>query len=136
MNCSGLRQLEEEHRQLKQLVADLSLDKQMLTLRAAKKALRPAQVKRLALELQKDYRISVIRACKVVLFHRSGWYYRSKARDSSVIRKRMQEIAQVRIRYGFWRIFILLRREGWRDNHKRVHQPLQRGGAEPEEQAA
>ena len=33
----------------------------------------------------------------------------------------MQEIAQVRIRYGFWRIFILLRREGWKDNHKRVH---------------
>jgi putative transposase len=33
----------------------------------------------------------------------------------------MQEIAQVRVRYGFWRIFILLRREGWRDNHKRVY---------------
>jgi putative transposase len=33
----------------------------------------------------------------------------------------MQEIAQVRIRYGFWRIFILLRREGFRDNHKRIY---------------
>ncbi len=33
----------------------------------------------------------------------------------------MQEIAQVRIRYGFRRIFVLLRREGWKDNHKRVH---------------
>lgn len=33
----------------------------------------------------------------------------------------MQEIAQVRVRYGFWRIFVLLRREGWKDNHKRVH---------------
>jgi putative transposase len=54
------------------------------------------------------------------MLHRSLWHYRSKARDSSVIRKRMQEIAQVRVRYGFWRIFILLRREGWRDNHKRV----------------
>nr|WP_257791736.1 hypothetical protein [Pontibacter actiniarum] len=43
----------------------------------------------------------VRRACEVVLFHRSGWYYRSKTRDSSVIRKRMQEIAQVRVRYGF-----------------------------------
>jgi len=27
----------------------------------------------------------------------------------------------VRARYDFWRIFTLLRREGWRDNHKRVH---------------
>jgi putative transposase len=50
------------------------------------------------------------------MLHGSVWYYRSKARDSTVVRKRMQEIAQVRIRYGFWRIFILLRREGFRDN--------------------
>nr|WP_116544951.1 IS3 family transposase [Pontibacter virosus] len=116
-----LRQLEEENRQLKQLVADLSLDKQMLQDGAAKKALKPAQLKGLASGLTDDYRVSITRACKVVRFHRSGWYYRSKARDSSVIRKRMQEIAQVRIRYGFWRIFILLRREGWKDNHMRVH---------------
>jgi putative transposase len=33
----------------------------------------------------------------------------------------MHEIAGVRIRYGFWRIFILLRREGFRDNHKRIY---------------
>jgi putative transposase len=33
----------------------------------------------------------------------------------------MREIAGVRVRYGFWRIFTLLRREGWNDNHKRVH---------------
>ena len=33
----------------------------------------------------------------------------------------MHEIAQVRIRYGYWRIFTLLRREGWPDNHKRVY---------------
>jgi putative transposase len=34
---------------------------------------------------------------------------------------RIKGIAQVRIRYGCQRIFTLLRREGWRDNHKRVH---------------
>ncbi|WP_410896817.1 IS3 family transposase [Pontibacter sp. E15-1] len=116
-----LRQLEEENRQLKQLVADLSLDKQMLQDMLPKKALRPAQSKRLVLGLTENYRVSVRRACKVVLCHLSGWYYRSRARDSSVIRKRMQEIAQVRVRYGFWRILVLLRREGWRDNHKRVY---------------
>jgi putative transposase len=35
--------------------------------------------------------------------------------------KRIQEIADVRIRYGMWRIYVLLRREGWRVNHKRVY---------------
>lgn len=35
------------------------------------------------------------------MLHRSMWYYASKARDSSLIRKRMREIARVRIRYGY-----------------------------------
>jgi putative transposase len=33
---------------------------------------------------------------------------------------RMKEIAAVRVRYGFERILIMLRREGFKDNHKRV----------------
>jgi transposase InsO family protein len=32
-----------------------------------------------------------------------------------------REIASTRIRFGFWRIFVLLRREGWHVNHKRVY---------------
>ena len=42
-------------------------------------------------------------------------------RDDTLIRMRMKEIAAVRIRYGFWRVYILLRREGFKDNHKRVY---------------
>jgi putative transposase len=34
---------------------------------------------------------------------------------------RIKAIAMVRIRYGFWRIMTLLRREGFKDNHKRVY---------------
>lgn len=33
----------------------------------------------------------------------------------------MREIAQTRIRYGFWRIYVLMRREGHADNHKRLY---------------
>jgi putative transposase len=34
---------------------------------------------------------------------------------------RIREIAAVRVRYGYKRIHVLLRREGWEINHKRVH---------------
>jgi putative transposase len=35
--------------------------------------------------------------------------------------KRIGEIARARVRYGFQRTHLLLRREGWHVNHKRVH---------------
>ena len=57
----------------------------------------------------------------MVFLQRSVWYYQPIKRDDSAIRKRIREIAEVRVRYGCWRIYILLRREGWTDNHKRVH---------------
>lgn len=68
-----------------------------------------------------DYRISQRRACAVLLLRRSTWFYKARRRDDSVLRKRIREIAETRVRYGCQRIFTLLRREGWRDNHKRVH---------------
>ena len=33
----------------------------------------------------------------------------------------MREIASTRVRFGFWRIYLLLRREGWKVNHKRIY---------------
>ena len=38
-----------------------------------------------------------------------------------MLRQRLPELAQVRVRYGCQRLFPLLRREGWPDNQKRVH---------------
>jgi putative transposase len=68
-----------------------------------------------------EYRVSVRRACSIVMMIRSMYYYKPYRRDDSAIRSRIREISEVRIRYGFWRVFTLLRREGWRDNHKRVY---------------
>jgi putative transposase len=76
----------------------------------------------LAMSLLSDYRVSIHRACQVVMFHRSAWYYKRKGEKRDLLlRTRMREIAQTRVRYGMWRIYTLLRREGWPDNHKRVH---------------
>jgi putative transposase len=84
--------------------------------------LRPALLRGLASSAIENYRISVRRACSLIMISSSVWYYvPNKKRDEFTIRKRMREIAEVRVRYGFWRIFTLLRREGFSDNHKRVH---------------
>jgi putative transposase len=49
------------------------------------------------------------------------WYYRSQARDSTVLRQRMRELATARPRFGYERLHILLTREGWQVGRKRVH---------------
>ena len=45
----------------------------------------------------------------------------SQRRDDRALRLRIREIAETRVRYGYLRIHVLLRREGWRVNHKRVY---------------
>ena len=42
------------------------------------------------------------------------------AAGQAVLSKRIKEIAETRVRYGYRRIHVLLRREGWRVNAKRV----------------
>jgi len=44
------------------------------------------------------------------------------------VRQRIKEIAATRVRYGMWRIYILLRKEAFKDNHKRVHRIYQEEG--------
>lgn len=62
------------------------------------------------------------------MFHRSSWCYKPKEKNDSVLISRMREIAQTRVRYGFWRIYILLRREGWKDNSKRIYRLYKQEG--------
>ncbi|MGH8055660.1 MAG: IS3 family transposase [Candidatus Entotheonellia bacterium] len=116
-----LRQLEDETRKLKQLVADLTLDKVMLQEGVGKKALRPTQKRALATELTGRFAIGVRRACGLLRFNRASWYYQPHPREDRAIRGRICEIAQARPRFGFQRIHVLLRREGWVVNKKRVH---------------
>ena len=78
-------------------------------------------MKSIAEDLQKDYKVSVQKACSVIMLYRSAWYYQHHRREDRPVRERIKEIASTRVRYGYNRIYILLRREGWSDNRKRVH---------------
>jgi len=59
------------------------------------------------------YGTSRRRACRLVCQHRSVHYYRSRRDPRTALRTRLRDLAQVRIRYGYRRLQVLLRREGW-----------------------
>jgi putative transposase len=52
---------------------------------------------------------------------RTVYIYQSRRRDSSVLCMRIKEIAATRVHYGYRRVHVLLQREGFKDNHKRVY---------------
>jgi putative transposase len=72
-------------------------------------------------EVVEDYGISERRACRLVMLHRSMYRYAGHGRDDRALRLRLKELAYARPRYGYRRLTILLQREGWAVNHKRVH---------------
>lgn len=56
-----------------------------------------------------------------MLLPRSVFYYRSHRRDYTALRRRLRELAGVRVRYGYRRLTVLLRREGWPNNAKVIY---------------
>ena len=79
------------------------------------------QKRALAEELHQSYKAPIRQCCRVLLLHASVFYYQGHKREDQPIRSRIREIAQTRVRYGHRRIHTLLRREGWKDNHKRTY---------------
>jgi len=56
----------------------------------------------------------------------AGWWtsrvrYRSRRSNSGPLRARIEEISAVKRRYGYRRVYLRLRREGWQVNRKRVY---------------
>lgn len=67
-----------------------------------------------------QYKVSLRKACLAINLNQNTFRYILHQRDDTAVRARIKEIAAVRVRYGQERIYKLLRREGWKDNHKRV----------------
>lgn len=83
--------------------------------------MKPSRKRELATELESKFGVSERRACRVIELSRSTHRYESVKDDQAPLRSRIKDIAQSRIRYGYRRIHILLEREGWKINHKRVY---------------
>lgn len=71
---------------------------------------------------------SMRKATAVLKLSRSVYLYQSQARDTSVLRLRIKEIAQTRVHYGYRRVHVMLQREGFKDNHKRVYRVYREAG--------
>ena len=80
--------------------------------------------------LQDGFRISERRACRLFQFSRTSHRYQSTRKDDPVLRRRIRELAAARPRFGYRRLGVLLRREGWLVNQKRVYRIYREEGLE------
>ncbi len=115
-----LRQLEDENTKLKRIVADLSLDKAMLQ-DVLSLALRPARQRELVDKLRGEWKLSNRRACSTLRIDRALYVYKSKRGDQADLKQRIKSICETRVRYGYRRVHVLLRRDGSMVNAKRIY---------------
>jgi putative transposase len=71
--------------------------------------------------LVKEFEISQRRACRVMNLGISTGRYKCRRRDESIVFDRMRAIAYERPRFGYRRVHVMLKREGFLVNHKRVY---------------
>lgn len=71
--------------------------------------------------LRVTYKVSERKACNALGFPRSSNRYKSTADRQEFLRIRLRDLAAARVNYGYRRLHILLAREGWLINHKRVY---------------
>ena len=61
------------------------------------------------------------RACSALRIDRSLYVYKSKRGGQADIKQRIKEICETRVRYGYRRVHVLLQRDGWPVNPKRIY---------------
>ncbi len=70
--------------------------------------------------MRAGWKVSVRRACRVLRFDPKSYRYRSRRPGQAALEDRIRTICQTRVRYGYRRVHVLLRREGWVLNEKRT----------------
>ncbi len=86
------------------------------------------QAKRQAVDVLMEERgLGVTRACGLVGISRSLYRYRRQP-DPAALVARLRELAAVKRRYGYRRLHVLLRREGFAVNRKRVQRLYREAG--------
>lgn len=82
--------------------------------------MKPVRKRELVDGVRGDWDVSIRRACRVLEVDTSTYHYKSRRRGQAGIEARIREICETRVRYGYRRVHVLLRREGWEVNVKRT----------------
>jgi putative transposase len=78
-------------------------------------------VKRQAVDyVSEEHGLSKVRACGLIEISRSTFYYNAMLPNDVLLRKALKDAAAKRRRWGYRRLMVVLRREGFFDNHKRI----------------
>ncbi|PTQ13829.1 IS3 family transposase [Sphingomonas oleivorans] len=120
-DAQRLRSLEDENAKLKRLLADAMLDNAGLKDLLGKKVVTPADRRRAVAHLREALGVSERRACKIVGADRKSMRYRLCRPDDAALRARLHELASERRRFGYRRLFVLLRRDGEPSGKNRIY---------------
>ena len=82
--------------------------------------MRPVRKRKLVDAVCGEWDVSIRRACRVLEIDTSTYHYKSRRPGQAVLERRIKEICQTRVRYGYRRVHVLLRREGWPINQKKT----------------
>ena len=80
----------------------------------------PATERKAVAHLVDAYGMSERRACKAIGCCRMTMRYKTTRADDATLRQRMKAIAHERRRFGYRRLHVLLKREGYVINHKKL----------------
>ena len=71
--------------------------------------------------------VSIRRACQVFLLDTSTYHYKSRRPGQAPLEQRIRDICQTRVRYGYRRVHVLLRRQDWchgQNKTRRIYREL------------
>src|SRR3954447_4299893 len=81
----------------------------------------PAACREAVAHLRSGFAMSERRTCRVAAADRASVRYRPRRPDAGLLRERLKALAAQRRRFGYRRLWVLLRREGHAVNKKRVY---------------
>ncbi|MFO7607354.1 MAG: IS3 family transposase [Desulfurivibrionaceae bacterium] len=125
MSASDLKRLKETERelsQLKRMYADMALENRALRDLIEKKPIGPPEKREAATYLVAEHRLSVQQSCRCIGLSRAAYYRTPQARDRDAkVIDAINETIDRHPRWGFWKTYKALRRNGYGWNHKRVY---------------